>query len=364
MVPVGAARRRRPHCPSPAVRGAVARVPLRGPGRSGRGPGAGSGSCAAPSRALSAGSAARRGGRMNRAGRRVVRCGGRRAAGTAGRRDGGTMGGRARADGSCDSDTRSPPGAGRGGAERGRTAQGPGSRVAALLGRGALAWGLKERNSNSRNRFIACTMGSGAGWGVSKVWRAPQGLASGGTSPASGEAGEGGGESFSPRCCSCRSLARLALEEKAPEHSGQGPWKVMPGLTGSARSGDRPGPRPCVVIDGSDDPVLFIHEAAVYLLQLPARGLLPSVNFRAWSPCCPLSAPLLYPLQSHTAFPLQGSRSNGGGEEHEHAVAWAQGPQRPKSWAVLKAVNQLLSWGGGYIPGHKARRGTASVFVT
>lgn len=58
MVPAGAERRGRPHCPSPAARGAAAaRVPWRGPGCGDPGPGAGGGSSAAPSRALGAGSA-------------------------------------------------------------------------------------------------------------------------------------------------------------------------------------------------------------------------------------------------------------------------------------------------------------------
>lgn len=129
MVPVGAARRGRPHRPSPGALGAAAaRAPWRGPGNGGRGPGAGGGSSAAPSRALGAGSAAQRwwlegpggrwpqraaGGRWWRQGRR-----GRQGAGPGWR-----------ADGSCDPDTRSPPGrgagAGQGGSEGGEAPAGP-----------------------------------------------------------------------------------------------------------------------------------------------------------------------------------------------------------------------------------------------
>ena len=122
MVPAGAARRGRPHRPSRAARGAAAaRAPWRGPGRGGRGPGAGGGSSAAPSRALGAGSATQRsggsGGRRSRAGGRPVV-----AADGGDGGDGGGGGGPGpgwRAGGSCDPDTRSPPGRGAG-AGRGR----------------------------------------------------------------------------------------------------------------------------------------------------------------------------------------------------------------------------------------------------
>lgn len=30
-----------------------------------------------------------------------------------------------------------------------------------------------------------------------------------------------------------------------------------------------PGPGPSVIVDGCDDPILFVHEAAMHLLQLP-----------------------------------------------------------------------------------------------
>lgn len=153
MVPAGAARRGAPHSPSPAAQGAAAaRAPWRGPGRGDPGPGAGGGSSAAPSRALGAGSAAQRrgGGWRSGKGRRPVA-----VAGTAGGGDdgGGRGPGRGwRAGGSCDLNTRSPPGCGRrrGGGGAGplqrplRTLQGkgdapprrPGSGVAAPRGEG------------------------------------------------------------------------------------------------------------------------------------------------------------------------------------------------------------------------------------
>lgn len=139
MVPAWGERRGRLHRPSPAARGAAAaRAPWRGPGDPA--PGAGGGSSAAPSRALGAGSATQRrtGGLRNKTGRRPVVA--VVVAGTAGSGDG--AGGRGpgrgwRARGSCDLNTRSPPGHRRGGGgagplqtpppaaagERGHTAQ-------------------------------------------------------------------------------------------------------------------------------------------------------------------------------------------------------------------------------------------------
>lgn len=171
MVPAGAERRGRLHCPSLAARGtAAARAPWRGPGCGNPGPGAEGGSSAAPSRALGAGSAAQRGGgRRSGTGRRPV-------AGTAGGGDdgGGRGPGRGwRARGSCDLNTRSPPGhrqrRGGGGAdplqtlppatarERGRTALEAGLRGSpAHQGSGEMC-DLKDRNrQESENEFIAC----------------------------------------------------------------------------------------------------------------------------------------------------------------------------------------------------------------
>lgn len=200
MVPAGAARRGRPHRPSPVARGAsAARAPWRGPGRGGRGPGAGGGSSAAPSRALSAGSAAQRssGGRRSRAGGRPVAAGG-------GGGDGGGGGGPGpgwRAGGSCDPDTRSPPGRGAG-AGRGRGGEAaagarplhtpparrsrgkgthrpggraPGSPPPGPGGRGAVSrrgpgggrWAeSKEPGTSSEKHFIARVLGSGKSRGV------------------------------------------------------------------------------------------------------------------------------------------------------------------------------------------------------
>lgn len=126
MVPAGAARRGRPHRPSPAGRGVVAaRAPWRGPGRGGRGPGAVVGSSAAPSRALGAGSAAQSsgGGWRSREGGRPVAAGGGGGGGDGG--GGGGPGPGWRAGGSCDPDTRSPPGRGAGAGRRGGGARPP-----------------------------------------------------------------------------------------------------------------------------------------------------------------------------------------------------------------------------------------------
>lgn len=40
-----------------------------------------------------------------------------------------------------------------------------------------------------------------------------------------------------------------------------------------SQSSDRPGPGPSVIVDGCDDPILFVHEAAMHLLQLSMREL-------------------------------------------------------------------------------------------
>ncbi|XP_063549290.1 tRNA 2'-phosphotransferase 1 isoform X5 [Gorilla gorilla gorilla] len=121
MVPAGAARRGRPHRPSPAARGAAAaRAPWRGPGRGGRGPGGGAAPPRPPpepwvqaaqrSAAEVAGGAGRAGGRWRRAA----------AAGTAG-----AAGGQARAGGQAAHVTQTraphrPVGRGRGGGVGGR----------------------------------------------------------------------------------------------------------------------------------------------------------------------------------------------------------------------------------------------------
>lgn len=130
MVPAGAERRGCPHRSSQAVRGtAAARAPWRGPGRPDPGRGAGGGSSAAPSRALGAGSAAQRRGGGWRSGtsRRPVAVA---VAGTAGNGDGRGPGWGWRARGSCDLDTRSPPGRRR---RRGGGGAGP---LQPLLGKG------------------------------------------------------------------------------------------------------------------------------------------------------------------------------------------------------------------------------------
>lgn len=196
MVPAGAARRGRPHRPSPAARGAAAaRAPWRGPGSGGRGPGAVGGSSAAPSRALGAGSAAQRsggGGRRSRAGGRpVVAAAGGGDGGDGG--DGGGPGPGWRAGGSCDPDTRSPPGRGAGagagwgrGGEaaggarplythptscrsRGKGTHRPGGRAPGLpppepggRGPGRGLWACtSEPDKSSENHFIARVLGSG-----------------------------------------------------------------------------------------------------------------------------------------------------------------------------------------------------------
>lgn len=193
MVPAGAARRGRPHRPSRAAReAAAARAPWRGPGRGGRGPGAGGGSSAAPSRALGAGSATQRSGGGGGGGRRS-RAGGRPVVAA----DGGGGGGPGpgwRAGGSCDPDTRSPPGRGAGaGRGRGGEAAGgarplrthlpppsrrcrgkgmhrPGGRAPGLpppkpggRGRGGGRWACRrEPDESSENHFIARVLGRGA----------------------------------------------------------------------------------------------------------------------------------------------------------------------------------------------------------
>lgn len=166
MVP---ARRGRPHRPSLAAREVAAKAPWRGD----PGPGAGGGSSAAPSRALGVGSAAqcRRSGWRSGTGRRPVA-----VAGTAGGTDSGDGRGPGRgwrAEGSCDLDTRSPPGRGRrrggGGAGpppnapslhcRGKGMHRPGGRAPGSLlhaGSGEEMWGLKDRAGlESGNEFIA-----------------------------------------------------------------------------------------------------------------------------------------------------------------------------------------------------------------
>lgn len=286
MVPAGAARRGRPHGPSPAVRAAVARAPSRGPGFGGRGRGAGGGSSAAPSRALSAGSATQRGGGGWRS-----RAGRRRAAGSGDSGDGGAAGGRARAGGRAAhvTQTRAPHRA-RGGAGRRGDAppRGPGSRVAPQRARGGGPQADWPEGASGTEALRTALLHPAQGWASR---RAPQGPAPGGTSPAPGGAPEGGG-GCSPRCRSFWSLSLLALEEKAAEQSGQRARRAVPGPGRAGRSGDRPGPGPCVVVDGGDDPVLFIHEAAVHLLQFPARGLRSRVHFSLYGPCCPSSAAL------------------------------------------------------------------------
>lgn len=66
----------------------------------------------------------------------------------------------------------------------------------------------------------------------------------------------------------------------------------------AGQSRDRPGPGPRVIVDGRDDPILFIHEATVHLLQLPARGL--PLTLEPPIPAVPKSHPLHPTLGSYS----------------------------------------------------------------
>lgn len=205
MVPAGTARSGCPHRPSPAARGAAARgAPWRAPGRDGQGPGAGGDCSTAPFRAVGAGSAAGQGSCAS----------GQPVAETAGDRDDGRgPGPGGLAGGSCDRDTRAPPG--RAGAGRGR---GPGQArplrtplpSSPRRGTGDPRAMPKEGAGHELWESLYC-MGFGG---------TLQGLVPGGTT--SGPATGLGEDASAWLCCaSCSSLAFLALQDRASAWAGE-----------------------------------------------------------------------------------------------------------------------------------------------
>lgn len=230
------------------------------------------------------------------------RVGGQRAAGGGG--DGGGGRGPARAGGRAAhvTQTRAPhPAAGRGGGgagaegarppagpppphtpsrcSRGKGTHRPGGRarragVVPRSGRGWGCWALRrEPDGKAENHFIARVLGRGTSREGTHSRLHPGERLRGARFLGLGEA-----RVVAAAAASAVAPAGAWLgwpcrrEHRGGRHSDPRGWS-QDREEGAGWSRDRPGSGPSVVVDGCDDPILFIHEATVHLLQLPARGL-------------------------------------------------------------------------------------------